>query len=75
MGEIMDEFDSGVAKGFSRALFAVRNIDRQISHSEGEDIYKVGKNNLYNIKKDFLHEIYGEIMKERDGEIREIHKK
>ena len=66
MSEIMDEFDSGVAKGFSRALFAVRNIDRQISHSEGEDIYKVGKNNLYNIKKDFLHEIYGVIKKEKE---------
>ena len=61
-----DEFDSGVAKGFSRALLVVRNIDRQISHSEGEDIYNVGKNNLYNIKKDFLHEIYGAIMEERD---------
>ena len=30
-------------------LFVIRNIDRQISDCEGEDIYNVGNSNLYNI--------------------------
>ena len=64
-----DEFNSGVRHGFSMALLAVRDIDRLISNNEGEDIYNVGKTNLYNIRKDFLHEIYGAIMKERDIEV------
>jgi hypothetical protein len=63
-----DEFNSGARHGFSMALLAVRDIDRKISDHKGEDIYKVGKSNLYNIRKDFLHEIYEAIMKERDGE-------
>ena len=44
-----DEFNSGVRHGFGMAKFAVRDIDKQISDYEGEDIYKVGKSNLYNI--------------------------
>jgi hypothetical protein len=66
-----DEFNSGARHGFSMALYAVRDIDRQISNNEGEDIYKVGKSNLYNIKKDFLHEIYGAIKKEMENEVHE----
>ena len=64
-----DEFNSGVRYGFDMALFAIRKIDRQISDSKGEDIYNVGKSNLYNIRKDFLHEIYGEIKKEQEIEV------
>ena len=66
-----DEFNSGVRHGFGMAKFAVRDIDKQISDYEGEDIYKVGKSNLYNIKKDFLHEIYGAIKKEMENEVHE----
>ena len=57
--------DLAYEKGLDRALFAVRNIDRQISDCEGDDIYNVGKSNLYNIKKDFLYEIYAEIKKQK----------
>ena len=57
--------DLAYEKGLDRALFAVRNIDRQISDYEGDDIYDVGKSNLYNIKKDFLYEIYAEIKKQK----------
>lgn len=64
-----DEFNSGVRHGFSMALLALRDIDREISHSECEDVYKVGKTNLYNIKKDFLYEIYGAIKKEQEIEV------
>ena len=66
-----DEFNSGVQHGFSMALLALRDIDRQISDCEGEDIYKVGKSNLYNIKKDFLYEIYGAINKMMEEEVHE----
>jgi hypothetical protein len=66
-----DEFNSGARHGFNMALLAVRNIDREISNSQGEDIYNVGKSNLYNIKKDFLHEIYGAIKKEQEIEVHE----
>ena len=66
-----DEFNSGARHGFSMALYAVRDIDRQISNNEGEDIYKVGKSNLYNIKKDFLYEIYEAINKSMKEEVYE----
>ena len=58
-----DEFNSGARHGFCMTKLALRDIDRQLSDCEGEDIYKVGKFNLYNIKKDFLYEIYGAINK------------
>jgi hypothetical protein len=66
-----DEFNSGARHGFSMALYAVRDMDRKISNHEGEDIYNVGKSNLYNIKKDFLCEIYGAIKKEMEMEVHE----
>ena len=46
-----DEFNSGARHGFCMAKLALRDIDKQLSDCEGEDIYKVGKSNLYNIKK------------------------
>ena len=58
-----DEFNSGARHGFCMAKLALRDIDRQLSDCKGEDIYKVGKYNLYNIKKDFLYEIYEAINK------------
>ena len=61
-----DEFNSGVRHGFSMAKLALREIDKQTSDRKGEDIYKVGKSNLYNIKKDFLYEIYGAIKKDME---------
>ena len=63
--------DLAYEKGLDRALFVIRNIDRQISDCEGEDIYNVGKSNLYNIKKDFLYEIYGAIKKDKGEEVHE----
>ena len=64
-----DEFNSGVRHGFSMAKLSLRDIDRKTLDCEGEDIYKVGKNNLYNIKKDFLHEIYEAIKKTEEEEV------
>ncbi|MGI9357948.1 MAG: hypothetical protein ACR2ON_00925 [Paracoccaceae bacterium] len=66
-----DEFNSGVRHGFSMAKLSLRDIDRKTSDCEGEDIYKVGKNNLYNIKKDFLYEIYEAIQKSMEEEVHE----
>ena len=66
-----DEFNSGVRHGFSMAKLALRDIDRQTSDYEGEDIYKVGKSNLYNIRKDFLYEIYETINKSMEEEVHE----
>ena len=66
-----DEFNSGVSHGFCMAKLELRDIDRQLSDCESEDIYKVGKSNLYNIKKDFLYEIYEAINKMMKEEVHE----
>ena len=66
-----DEFNSGARHGFCMAKLALRDIDKQLLDCEGEDIYKVGKSNLYNIKKDFLYEIYGAINKMMKEEVHE----
>ena len=37
-----DEFNNGARHGFCMAKLALRDIDKQLSDCEGEDIYKVG---------------------------------
>ena len=63
-----DEFNSGVRHGFDMALYAVRDIDRQIEYPDErgkEDYIK------YNAKKDLLYKIYEAIKKEQEIEVHE----
>ena len=65
----MDDYDAGQIRGYNNVLRILREFDKKVFDlTEKDDIYNVGKSNLYNIQKDFLHEIYGAIKKERDIE-------
>jgi hypothetical protein len=58
-----DEFNSGARHGFSMALYAVRDIDRQIEYPDErgkEDYIK------YNAQKDLLYKIYEAIKKQEE---------
>ena len=63
-----DEFNSGVRHGFGMALYAVRDIDRQIECPDekgGEDYIK------YNAQKGLLYKIYESIKKQQELEVHE----
>jgi hypothetical protein len=63
-----DEFNSGVRHGFDMALYAVRDIDRQIEYPDErgrEDYIK------YNAQKDLLYKIYEEIKLKMTKEVHE----
>lgn len=63
----LDEYERGMKRGYNSALRILREFDKKIFDlTEKDDIYNVGKSNLYNVKKDFLHEIYGVIKKEKE---------
>ena len=63
-----DEHNSGMRMGYNSALRILRKFDmKAFDLTEKDDIYNVGKSNLYNIQKDLIHEIYGAI-KEDMGE-------
>ena len=63
----LDKFHSGMRKGYNNALRILREFDRKVFDlTEKDDIYNVGKSNLYNIQKDLIHEIYGVIKKEKE---------
>ena len=70
-----DEFNSGARHGFSTALYAVRNVDKNIKHPEthGElgEIPWREQNIIYNAQKDLLYKIYEEIKKEMEEEVHE----
>ena len=53
--QIMDDYDAGFQAGLNRALFAVRNIDRQMSKNS----------RFYHAEKDLLYKIYAEIKKQK----------
>ncbi len=54
-------------KGYNSALRTLREFDRKVFDlTDADDIYNVGKSNLYNIQKDLIHEIYGAIKKEKE---------
>mgnify|MGYP005728624403 CR=1 FL=1 len=59
----MDDYDAGFQKGakhgFNMALFAVRNIDRQMSETS----------RFYHAEKDLLYKIYEEIKFEMTKEV------
>ena len=62
-----DEHNSGMRKGYNSALRILREFDKKLfGLTEKDDIYNVGKSNLYNIQKDLIHEIYGAIKKDME---------
>ena len=62
-----DEHNSGMRKGYNSALRILREFDMKVFDlTEKDDIYNVGKSNLYNIQKDLIHEIYGAIKKDKE---------
>jgi hypothetical protein len=65
-----DEFNSGARHGFSMALYAVRNIDKQIeppeTHGELGEIPWQEQSTIYHAQKDLLYKIYEAIKKEME---------
>lgn len=62
-----DEHNSGMRYGYNSALRILREFDMKVFDlTDKDDIYNVGKSNLYNIQKDLIHEIYGAIKKEKE---------
>ena len=63
-----DEFNSGARHGFSMALYAVRDVDREIEYPDerGEEDYI-----KYNAQKDLLYKIYESIKKQQKLEVHE----
>ena len=63
-----DEYNSGARHGFSMALLAVRNIDREIQYPDerGREDYI-----RYNAQKDLLYKIYEKKKKEQEEEVHE----
>ena len=62
-----DEHNSGMRYGYSSALRILREFDMKVFDlTDKDDIYNVGKSNLYNIQKDLIHKIYGLIKEEMD---------
>ena len=63
-----DEFNSGARHGFNMALYAVRNVDRELEYpKEGFDEFDKTDSIRYNSQKDILYKIYEsikEMMKE-----------
>jgi uncharacterized spore protein YtfJ len=63
----LDEYERGMKRGYNSALRILREFDMKVFDlTEKDDIYNVGKSNLYNIQKDLIHEIYGAIKKEKE---------
>jgi hypothetical protein len=64
-----DEFNSGASHGFSMALYAVRDVDREIEYpKEGFDKTDYIR---YNSQKDLLYKIYESIKKQQKLEVHE----
>lgn len=70
-----DEFNSGVRHGFSMALYAIRNIDKQIeipeTHGEIDEMPWQEQQTIYHAQKDLLYKIYEEIKKEMKEQVDE----
>jgi len=63
----LDEYERGMRSCYNSALRILREFDRKVFDlTDKDDIYNVGKSNLYNIQKDLIHEIYGVIKKEKE---------
>ena len=62
-----EKYNSGMRRGYNSALRILREFDMKVFDlREKDDIYNVGKSNLYNIQKDLIHEIYGAIKKDKE---------
>ena len=62
-----DEYNSGMRMGYNCSLRILREFDMKVFDlTEKDDIYNVGKSNLYNIQKDLIHEIYGAIKEDKE---------
>lgn len=69
-----DEFNSGVRHGFSMALYAVRDVDREINYPERKDFTQEDwsfEYERYNTQKDLLYKIYEQIKKQMEEEVHE----
>jgi len=70
-----DEFNSGARHGFNMALYAVRNVDKNIEHPEThgklDEIPWQEQQTIYHAQKDLLYKIYEEIKKEMKEEVYE----
>jgi hypothetical protein len=68
-----DEFNSGARHGFNMALYAVRNVDKNIEHPEThgklDEIPWQEQQTIYHAQKDLLYKIYEEIKKEMKEEV------
>ena len=63
----LDEYERGMRRGYNSALRILREFDKKVFDlTDKDDIYNVGKSNLYNIQKDLIHEIYGAIKKDKE---------
>jgi hypothetical protein len=63
----LDEYERGMRRGYNSALRILREFDMKVFDlTDKDDIYNVGKSNLYNIQKDLIHEIYGAIKKDKE---------
>ena len=69
-----DEFNSGARHGFDMALYAVRNVDKQINYPERKDFNQEDwsfEYERYNTQKDLLYKIYEQIKKQMEEEVHE----
>lgn len=69
-----DEFNSGARHGFDMALYAVRNVDKQINYPERKDFTQADwsfEYERYNTQKDLLYKIYEQIKKQMEEEVHE----
>lgn len=63
----LDEYERGMKRGYNSSLRILREFDMKVFDlTDKDDIYNVGKSNLYNIQKDLIHEIYGAIKKDKE---------
>ena len=61
----LDEYERGMKRGYNSALRILREFHKKVFDlTDADDIYNVGKSNLYNIQKDLIYEIYGAIKKD-----------
>jgi hypothetical protein len=70
-----DEFNNGARHGFNMALYAVRNVDKNIkspeTHGELGEIPWQEQETIYNAQKDVLYKIYESIKKQMKEEVHE----
>ena len=68
-------FNSGARHGFSMALFAVRNVDKNIeypeTHGKLDEMPWQEQQTIYHAQKDLLYKIYEAIKKEMEQEVHE----